>query len=94
MSDFGAYLKQLRESRGMSLRDVETATAGKVSNAYLSQIETNKIKAPSVVILWRLSAALAVDFEVLCKVAVENDALPKGIETCPTCGQMIREDRA
>lgn len=35
---FGTYLKQLREQKGVSLKDVEKATG--ISNAHLSQLET------------------------------------------------------
>ena len=37
-SEFGIYLKSLREKKGVSLKVVENATG--VSNAYLSQLET------------------------------------------------------
>ena len=47
----GEYLASIRIDRKMSLREVEEATGKQVSNAYLSQIETNKIKKPSPNIL-------------------------------------------
>jgi len=37
--------KKMREDSGLTLREVEDAT--KISNAYLSQLENNKIKKPS-----------------------------------------------
>jgi transcriptional regulator with XRE-family HTH domain len=37
--------KKMREDSGFTLREVETHT--KISNAYLSQLENNKIKKPS-----------------------------------------------
>ena len=61
----GRYLKNARLGRGLSLRDVEEATGKEVSNAYLSQLETGKIKRPSPHVLYALSAALAVPYEVL-----------------------------
>jgi len=38
----GAFLKELREKKGVSLMDVEKATG--ISNAYLSQLETGARK--------------------------------------------------
>lgn len=38
----GEYLKELREKKGVSLRDVESAT--NIPNVYLSQIETGERK--------------------------------------------------
>lgn len=57
----GSFLKQVRSSRGVSLRDVEKITNGRVSNGYLSQLETGRISNPSVATLQLLSAAYGVD---------------------------------
>ena len=43
----GQYLASIRADRKMTLREVEEATNKQVSNAYLSQIENNKIRKPS-----------------------------------------------
>ncbi len=45
-------LKLCRKIKGLSLRDVEAETG--ISNAYLSQLETGKIKEPSFSIIIRL----------------------------------------
>lgn len=37
-------LKQMRKNKGLTLRDVQEITG--ISNAYLSQLETGKIKSP------------------------------------------------
>lgn len=37
--------KQMRKAKGLTLRQVEESTG--ISNAYLSQLETGKIKSPS-----------------------------------------------
>ena len=53
---FGQFLKELRERKGVSLRDVEEAT--EISNAYLSQLETGARrtqKLPPVDTLRRLA---------------------------------------
>lgn len=88
---FGAYLKRIRESRGLTLRDVEKLSEGGLSNAYLSQIENGKIDAPSVVILHRLSAVYAIDFGDLCERACVGSRPPPSPPLCPTCGQVVRQ---
>jgi hypothetical protein len=47
----GQYLASIRTDRKMTLREVEEATNKQVSNAYLSQIENDKIQKPSPNIL-------------------------------------------
>lgn len=56
----GQYLWDLRQAAGMSLRDVEEASERRVSNAYLSQLETGKITSPSPAILHEISAVYEV----------------------------------
>lgn len=65
----GAYLKSIREDRGLTLRDVEESTSKEVSNAYLSQIENNKIKNPSPNILNALAELYGISFEGLMRRA-------------------------
>jgi transcriptional regulator with XRE-family HTH domain len=63
----GAYLRELRELRGLKLREVEEASG--VSNAYLSQIETGKITRPSPRILHKLASVYDVGYEVVMEKA-------------------------
>jgi len=63
MDNYGGYFKALRESKGFTLREVERQT--EVSNAYLSQLESGKIKQPSPITLNKLSAIYGVGYEVL-----------------------------
>lgn len=56
-------LRKLRESAGMTLRDVETATS--ISNAYLSQLETGKIRRPSAQAIYTLAKLYSYDMEKL-----------------------------
>jgi transcriptional regulator with XRE-family HTH domain len=65
----GKYLASIRADRKMSLRDVEEATRKQVSNAYLSQIETEKIKQPSPNILHALAELYVINFENLMQMA-------------------------
>jgi HTH-type transcriptional regulator, competence development regulator len=66
---FGSFLRDLRKSRGFTLRDVERITEGQISNAYLSQLETGGIERPSAMKLHRLASAYAVDYNVLMEKA-------------------------
>lgn len=63
MENYGAYFKALRESKSMTLRDVERQAD--VSNAYLSQLESGKIKQPSPLTLHKLSEIYNVSYEIL-----------------------------
>ena len=51
----GQYLWTLRKAAAMSLRDVEEASENRVSNGYVSQLETGRIKNPSPAILHELA---------------------------------------
>jgi transcriptional regulator with XRE-family HTH domain len=53
----------------MTLRQVEEATEKEVSNAYLSQIENNKIQHPSPNVLHALSEAYAIDYGYIMELA-------------------------
>lgn len=44
--------REVREEKGLTLRQVEEATG--ISNAYLSQLETGKIKKPSFDVVYKL----------------------------------------
>ena len=61
----GQYLASIRTDRKMTLREVEEATNKRVSNAYLSQIENDKIRKPSPNILHSLAEIYVVSFENL-----------------------------
>jgi transcriptional regulator with XRE-family HTH domain len=64
---FGTFLASLRQRKNLSLRDVERDTG--VSNAYISQLENGKIKAPSPVVLNKLAELYSVKYAVLMKEA-------------------------
>ena len=61
----GQYLASIRTDRKMTLRQVEEATNRQVSNAYLSQIENDRIRKPSPNILHSLAEIYAISFENL-----------------------------
>ncbi|MDP4261781.1 MAG: helix-turn-helix transcriptional regulator [Bacteroidota bacterium] len=63
MENYGEYFKALREAKNMTLRDVEKAAD--VSNAYLSQLESGKVKQPSPLTLYKLAEIYGVSYELL-----------------------------
>src|SRR5439155_27212512 len=58
--DLSLFLRSARERKGLTLRAVEQAT--EVSNAYLSQLESGKIKHPSPIVLHKLSQLYGVSY--------------------------------
>lgn len=62
MRTLGQELKHARELHGFTLRQVEEAIS--ISNAYLSQLENDKIKKPSANALYKLASLYNVDMEV------------------------------
>ena len=65
----GQYLASIRKDRRMTLREVEEATKKEVSNAYLSQIETDKIQKPSPNVLHALAEIYGIEYEKLMEMA-------------------------
>lgn len=63
MENYIGYFKALREAKGMTLREVERET--EISNSYLSQLESGKIKQPSPVALHKLSVLYGVSYDIL-----------------------------
>lgn len=68
-SVLGVVLADLRKAKGLSLREVQDATAQAVSNAYLSQLEHQKIKKPSPDVLRSLADVYGVPYETLMEKA-------------------------
>jgi len=58
MESFGSYMRRLRKSKGLTLKQVESQA--KVSNAYISQIERGLRNPPHPDILKRLAKAYDV----------------------------------
>ncbi|MBL4754463.1 MAG: helix-turn-helix transcriptional regulator [Flavobacteriales bacterium] len=78
----GTQLKELRLSNSFTLRDVEEVT--KISNAYLSQLENNKIMKPSANVLYKLANLYQVDFNLLLELSgiidrTEREEGPKSL---------------
>lgn len=65
----GQYLASIRQDRKMSLRSVEETSNKEVSNAYLSQLENEKIQQPSPNVLHTLSEIYNIDYPYLMDLA-------------------------
>lgn len=63
----GKYLQAAREKKGLTLRAVERATG--ISNPYLSQLESGKIKQPSPIMLHKLSELYEVPYSDVLELA-------------------------
>lgn len=63
----GNYLKGVRKQRRLTLRAVEENTA--ISNAYLSQLENDKISSPSPTILHKLAECYGISYERLMRLS-------------------------
>lgn len=67
MKSLGKTLKDSRELIPLTLRQVEEATG--ISNAYLSQLENDKIKSPSANVLYKLSSLYNIELNQLLYAA-------------------------
>lgn len=63
----GAYLWDTRQALGWSLREAQEASD--VSNAYINQMETGKIRTPSPSILQKISIAYKAPYPHLMELA-------------------------
>jgi transcriptional regulator with XRE-family HTH domain len=63
----GQFLRAARARKGLTLRQVESATG--ISNAYLSQLEGDKIKQPSPVSLHKVAELYDVAYSLLLGLA-------------------------
>jgi transcriptional regulator with XRE-family HTH domain len=67
MKSLGQTLKDSRELIPLTLRQVEEATG--ISNAYLSQLENEKIKKPSANVLYKLAELYNIEMDSLLAAA-------------------------
>lgn len=73
ISEFGAFIKQIRESKSLTLNQV--ALYSEISAAQLSRIETGKRGVPKPTTIKKIADALKYDYDELMKVAgyISND---------------------
>jgi transcriptional regulator with XRE-family HTH domain len=67
MDKLNVHLKEARKRTDLTLREVEDATG--ISNAYLSQLESGRIKKPSPTILFKLAGCYKIPYEHLLELA-------------------------
>jgi HTH-type transcriptional regulator, competence development regulator len=67
LNEFGSHLRQIREAKGLSLRDV--STPAKIPSGYLSKIERGLEKPPSEDAIIALARAVGEDVDVLLALA-------------------------
>lgn len=80
MKTLGQVLKESREKSNKTLREVEESTG--ISNAYLSQLENEKIKKPSANVLYKLSEIYEVELDTFLAAAgiIDKNKKPKQSE--------------
>lgn len=67
MTDFGDYLRQLREAKKFTVRQL--ATYSKVSHGYISQVENGTRNRPTPKIIEKLAPVLGITYEEMMKKA-------------------------
>jgi transcriptional regulator with XRE-family HTH domain len=78
---FGEYLKELRQAKGISQKELSSLTKGQVSNAEISRLEAGIRKKPSPAVLKMLSPHLGVPVSFLLREAgFMEDQLPETLE--------------
>jgi transcriptional regulator with XRE-family HTH domain len=65
----GQKLKDAREQKRKSLRDIERETGNRISNGYLSLLESNAVKQPSPIHLKLLAEYFDLDYAELMVLA-------------------------
>lgn len=90
-NNFGGFIQKARIDKNLSLRAVERKTG--ISNAYLSQLESNKIKQPSPNILHKLSNLYEVSYShLLSLVGYPVPENPKNLNVHSRLGNITTEE--
>jgi len=85
LTPLAKYLRALRKASGLSLRMVQERAG--VSNAFLSQLESNKVKQLSPLVLHRIASAYGVTYEALMEAA--GYPVPKSEKDPSTAGMLL-----
>jgi choline kinase/DNA-binding XRE family transcriptional regulator len=93
METFGAYIKRMREIRGIGLREMARLVG--ISPPYLSDIEQDKREAPSKEVIIKMNSVLESNLEHLYDLAGLNSKkippdLPEIIKDYPELSKLIR----
>jgi transcriptional regulator with XRE-family HTH domain len=84
---FGETMRAARQARNLSTREVEQACG--ISNAYLSQMENDKIKKPSPHFLKKLAKLYDANFEEFMQAASYIETAVVMVK-CEVCGHYQR----
>ena len=79
----GRLLADARKRQGLTLRAVEDVVG--ISNAYLSQLENGKVRAPSPVVLHKLSELYRLSYSIMMQEA--GYPVPKKVEQSAVGGR-------
>lgn len=91
MKTLGRTLKEARELIPLTLRGVEDAVG--ISNAYLSQLENDKIKKPSANVLYKLAFLYNIELDVLLYAAgIIKEKPNKGYKILDQLGKLTPEE--
>jgi transcriptional regulator with XRE-family HTH domain len=85
MDSFGEYLRRLRKTKGLTLKQVEEK--GVASNAYLSQLERGLRKRPHPDILKKMAEVYGVQITLLLTAA---GYLPPEVQKEPSAKEIER----
>jgi len=91
----GIAIKRLRRERYRNLSQIEFATMVKISQTYLSQIESGK-KTPKIAVLERISTSLKIPLPIIFwfgleESDIEDSKKPSFSFLKPTVDAMINE---
>jgi HTH-type transcriptional regulator, competence development regulator len=85
MKALGELLADARKRRKLTLRAVQDAVG--ISNAYLSQLETGKVRSPSPVVLHKLSELYGLSYATVMQEA--GYPMPQNIKTTDDSGARL-----
>ena len=90
-TDFGGRVRELRKSKGVSLRDFADAVG--IDFTYLSKIENGKVDPPSEEKIRAMAKALDVDAEELLGLAgkISSEQIRKAVQSNPDVGILLRK---
>lgn len=88
MTTLGRELRRLRSLKRWTLRDVEKKTGKKISNAYLCELESERVETPSPRVLHLLSVVYDASYPALMKLAgfVDPSSSPEASSTSASIG--------
>lgn len=95
----GKNIKKIRHRKGLTLS--ELAERANISKSYLSNIERNLNKNPSIQIIEKIASVLVVDYRMLIGIK-ENEQLPerewldfvKDLKDSGVCAGQLKEYKA